>query len=88
MYPKTEIVFGSSLQKNVGLDKQFFKVNYQFDWKPNNKKRVQFKPIDLEFINNRNISNYFNVFRNSYDRLNNIAKQTSTNQSLIDMKEI
>ena len=84
MYPKTEIVFGSSLQKNVGLDKQFFKVNYQFDWKPNNKKRVQFKLIDLEFINNRNISNYFNVFRNSYDRLNNIAKQTSTNQSLID----
>ena len=84
MFPKTEIVFGSSLQKNVGLDKQFFKVNYQFDWKPNNKKRVQFKLIDLEFINNRNISNYFNVFRNSYDRLNNIAKQTSTNQSLID----
>ena len=84
MYPKTEIIFGSSLQENVGLDKQFFKVNYQFDWKPNNKKRVQFKLIDLEFINNRNITNYFNVFRNSYDRLNNIAKQTSTNQSLID----
>ena len=84
MYPKTEIIFGSSLQENVGLDKQFFKVNYQFDWKPNNKKKVQFKLIDLEFINNRNISNYFNVFRNSYDRLNNIAKQTSTNQSLID----
>ena len=84
MYPKTEIVFGSSLQENVGLDKQFFKVNYQFDWKPKNKKKIQFKLIDLEFINNRNISNYFNVFRNSYDRLNNIAKQTNTNQSLID----
>ena len=27
MYPKTEIILGSSLQENVGLDKQFFKVN-------------------------------------------------------------
>ena len=38
---------------------------------------MQFKLIDLEFINNRNLSNYFNVYRNSYDRLNNIAKFTA-----------
>ena len=39
MYPKTEIILGSSLQENVGLDKQFFNVNYQFDWRPSDKKR-------------------------------------------------
>ena len=84
MYPKTEIILGSSLQENVGLDKQFFKVNYQFDWKPNDKKKMQFKLIDLEFINNRNLSNYFNVYRNSYDRLNSIAKVTTSNELVFD----
>ena len=86
MYPKTEIILGSSLQENVGLDKQFFKVNYQFDWKPNDKKKMQFKLIDLEFINNRNLSNYFNVYRNSYDRLNSIAKYTSFDESIFDFE--
>ena len=50
------------------------------------KKRVQFKLIDLEFINNRNLSNYFNVYRNSYDRLNNIAKFTNSDESLFDIE--
>lgn len=86
MYPKTEIILGSSLQENVGLDKQFFKVNYQFDWKPNDKKKMQFKLIDLEFINNRNVSNYFNVYRNSYDRLNTIAKDISLDESIFDIE--
>ena len=86
MYPKTEIILGSSLQENVGLDKQFFKVNYQFDWRPSDKKKMQFKLIDLEFINNRNLSNYFNVYRNSYDRLNNIAKFTNSDESLFDIE--
>ena len=31
--------------------------------------------IELEFVNNRNLTNYFNVYRNSYDRLNKIAKE-------------
>ena len=70
---KTEIILGTSLQENIGLDKQFFKGVYQFDIRSSSKKRIQFKLIDLEFVNNRNLSNYFYVYRNSYDRLNQIA---------------
>ena len=29
------------------------------------------------FVNNKNVENYFNVYRNSYDRLNTIAKNNS-----------
>ena len=58
---KTEIILGTSLQENIGLDKQFFKGVYQFDIRSSSKKRIQFKLIDLEFVNNRNLSNYFNV---------------------------
>jgi outer membrane protein assembly factor BamA len=81
---KTEIILGTSLQENIGLDKQFFKGVYQFDISSNSKKRIQFKLIDLEFVNNRNLSNYFNVYKNSYDRLNQIAKSYNTNENIID----
>ena len=55
MSPKTEIILGTTLQKNIGLDKQFFTGTYQFDWKPKNEKKIQFKWIELEFVNNRNL---------------------------------
>ena len=73
MNPVTQIILGTSIQQNIGLDKQFFKSTYQFDWQPKKNKKMQIKWIDLEFVNNRNLSNYFNVYRNSYDRLNSIA---------------
>ena len=75
MSPKTQIILGTTLQENIGLDKQFFTGSYQFDWEPKNEKKIQFKLIELEFVNNRNLTNYFNVYRNSYDRLNKIAKE-------------
>ncbi len=84
MNPKTEIILGSSLQENIGLDKQFFKTTYQFDWQPNTKKRIQLKVIDLEFVNNRKLSNYFNVYKNSYDRLNRIAQTYNNNKEWVD----
>jgi len=73
MNPVTQMILGTSLQQNIGLDKQFFKTTYQFDWQPKKNKKIQIKWIDLEFVNNRNLSNYFNVYKNSYDRLNTIA---------------
>ena len=85
MIPKTEIILGTSFQENIGLDKQFFKGVYQFDIRPDSKKRIQFKLIDLEFVNNRNLSNYFNVYKNSYDRLNQIASEFNTNENLTDL---
>ena len=78
MNPVTQMILGTSLQQNIGLDKQFFKSIYQFDWQPKKSKKVQIKWIDLEFVNNRNLSNYFNVYKNSYDRLNAIAKSYNT----------
>ena len=72
--PSTEVTFGTTLQQNIGLDKHYFGASYQLNWEPNTLARVSFKIIDLEFINNENISNYFNVYRNSYDSLNEIAQ--------------
>ena len=62
MYPNTQMILGTSLQENIGLDKQFFSTTYQFDWQPNEQKKLNFKLMDLEFVNNTNIDNYFNVY--------------------------
>ena len=84
MNPSTSINFNATLQQNIGLDKQYFGANYQFNWEPNKLAKLNFKIIDLEFINNQNISNYFNVYRNSYDRLNEIGKQVNSNPNHFD----
>ena len=79
MYPQTQIVIGASLQKNIGLDKELYTGKYEFNWTPKKGKKITLKLIDLEFVNNKNVSNYFNVYRNSYDRLNNIATDINNN---------
>ena len=84
MYPQTNLIVGTSYQKNIGLDKQFFTLAYQFDWKPNPKNELLLKFVDLEFVNNQNVSNYFNVYRNSYDRLNAIASEIESNGNWYD----
>ena len=84
MNPVTQMILGTSVQQNIGLDKQFFKTTYQFDWQPKKSKKIQIKWIDLEFVNNRNLSNYFNVYKNSYDRLNNIAQTYNSDLTYVD----
>ena len=79
MNPSTSINFNATLQQNIGLDKQYFGASYQLNWEPNNLTKLNWKIVDLEFINNQNINNYFNVYRNSYDRLNDIAKLFNSN---------
>jgi outer membrane protein assembly factor BamA len=84
--PYTSINFNATLQQNIGLDKQYFGASYQLNWEPNNLAKLNWKIIDLEFINNQNIDNYFNVYRNSYDRLNEIGKQFNSNLNYFDFK--
>ena len=82
--PSTDITFSATLQQNIGLDKQYFGAGYQLNWQPNILAKINLKIIDLEFINNQNVNNYFNVYRNSYDKLNDIAKSYNTNPKNID----
>ena len=82
--PSTDLTFSATLQQNIGLDKQYFGAGYQLNWQPNSFTKLNFKIIDLEFINNENINNYFNVYRNSYDKLNEISKSYNNNPKNID----
>lgn len=77
---KTNLTLGVSLQENIGLDRQNFTTNFEYTWKSGPYYSFNFKLADIEFVNNKAINNYFNVYRNSYDRLNTIAKNMPRNE--------
>jgi len=84
MNPITNIILGSTVQKNIGLDRQYYSGIYEVNWNPSILSKINFKFLDFEYVNNQNISNYFNVYRNSYDKLNYISSLYNIDQSLIN----
>ena len=84
----TNILFGVSLQDNIGLDRQSFTGNLEYEWKPTPFYTLNFKLADIEFVNNQAIDNYFNVYRNSFDRLTSIAQSLANNPYLNDNSKL
>ena len=84
MNPETNIIIGSTVQKNIGLDKQYYSGIYEVNWNPSKYSKINFKLLDFEYVNNQNISNYFNVYKNSYDKLNYISSIYNLDQSTLD----
>lgn len=74
MSPSTSLSFGFSVQNNIGLDRQTSNAIYNYRWKPSKILTYQVDLMNLQFVRNLNVQNYFNVYRNSFDRLNEIAQ--------------
>ena len=80
----TFLSFGSSNQRNIGLDRNSFKLDFNYGWTKNNKF-IDFSAIQIELINNKNIENYFNIYSNSYGQLNFISsKYTSDSKYFLN----
>ena len=73
MIPTTTLAVGYAKQTNIGLDKQSFTGSFSYNWSPKKNKSFKFSLIDVQFINNVNIGNYYNVYTSSYNTLNEIA---------------
>ena len=84
MNPVTNIIVGSTVQQNIGLDKQYYSGIYEVNWNPSKYSKVNFRVLDFEYVNNQNISNYFNVYKNSYDKLNFISSLYNIDQTIIN----
>ena len=84
MNPVTNIIVGSTVQQNIGLDKQYYSGIYEVNWNPSKYSKINFRLLDFEYVNNQNISNYFNVYKNSYDKLNYISSIYNIDQSIIN----
>jgi len=82
--PNTEFLLGTSLQQNIGLDRQYFNFSASYNWKFSSTKELSLKWLDWEYVINQNVSNYFNVYRNSYNNLNTIAQNYNLNTQWVD----
>ena len=82
--PKTKIIIGTSIQENVGLDRQNFASKVEYEWTPKPNFNINLNLLDFEFIKNRAVNNYFYVYRNSYDRLNFISKSINYQSDYLD----
>lgn len=74
MLPTTQISLGISLQENIGLDRQNFTTILRYNWKPDLVKTNNFDLLNVQFVNNKNVANYFGIYQNSYNELNEIAQ--------------
>ncbi|WP_396158434.1 BamA/TamA family outer membrane protein [Flavobacterium sp.] len=79
MIPYTTISIGYSKQTNIGLDKQNFTSSLVYNWTPKKGTNFRFDMFNVQFVRNINPSNYFNVYRSSFDALNKQAKIYNTN---------
>ncbi|MDB2587393.1 outer membrane protein assembly factor [Flavobacteriaceae bacterium] len=77
MAPTTAISTGLNSQQNIGLDRQNFNSIFSYQWRPTNTRSNTFDLLNLQYVRNLNAANYFNVYRASYQRLNEIAQEVN-----------
>lgn len=73
MIPSTNISLGFAKQRNIGLDKENITGAMTYNWNPQRLMNMRWDLFNVQYVNNINVGNYFNVYNSSYQALNNIA---------------
>lgn len=74
MLPNTTMSLGISRQRNIGLDKDNFTSIINYRWMPSRNNAFSFDLVNAQYVRNTNPGNYFNVYKSSFRRLNEIAQ--------------
>lgn len=74
MSPSTSFTTGIGVQQNIGLDKQNITGGVNYKWSPSNNLNYRFDLFDIQYVRNLNVDNYFKVYENSYNELDEIAQ--------------
>ena len=77
--PSTNLTVGLFRQTNIGLDKENFSGIIDYNWTRKVNNVSKFELLNLQFVKNLNIGNYFTVYGSSYSTLNDISKIYNTN---------
>lgn len=86
MLPSTQFSVGFANQQNIGLDKQNLSGGLIYNWSTNkNRNNFKFELVGINYVRNLNVGNYFNVYRTSYNTLNDIAQIYNTNPDFVDV---
>ena len=81
MIPSTAISLGFAKQQNIGLDKENFTGAMTYNWSPKRNQSARFDLFNIQYVNNINVGNYFNVYESSYNALNELALRYNANIS-------
>tara|TARA_R110001583_G_scaffold52821_1_gene163633 strand:- start:13115 stop:15580 length:2466 start_codon:yes stop_codon:yes gene_type:complete len=73
MVPKTIFTLGTSMQKNIGLDKQKFTGIIDYTWESTTTKKHSFQLLNAQFIKNLNINSYFKIYNSEFKEIQSIA---------------
>ncbi|MGL2965032.1 BamA/TamA family outer membrane protein [Flavobacterium sp. XGLA_31] len=84
MIPFTKLSVGYSKQTNIGLDKQNFTCSLTYNWTPKKGRNFKFELFNIQFVKNLNPGNYYNIYKSSYNTINNIAQGYPVNPTYFD----
>jgi outer membrane protein assembly factor BamA len=73
MSPSTRISLGFTSQTNIGLDKQTVNGIFNYNWQSSDRVTNSLDLFNTQYVRNLNPGNYFSVYQNSFNRLENIA---------------
>ncbi|MCC1483224.1 BamA/TamA family outer membrane protein [Winogradskyella sp. E313] len=74
MSPTTKINITATGQQNIGLDRQTLSSVFAYNWFPSNAVTNNLELFNIQYVRNLNVGNYFDVYANSFNRLNTIAQ--------------
>lgn len=84
MLPTTQMSIGFTRQRNIGLDKSNFNGGISYNWLPKENINVRFDLLNIQYVQNLNVDNYFNVYVSSYNTLNKLAQTYNTDSGNIE----
>lgn len=73
MSPRTKINIAATSQQNIGLDRQTLSSIFAYNWQPSQRTTNNLELFNVQYVRNLNVPNYFGVYSNSFNRLNEIA---------------
>ncbi|MBA4746129.1 MAG: BamA/TamA family outer membrane protein [Muricauda sp.] len=79
MLPQSRLSVGTNFQRNIGLDKQSLNSILSYNWSPSERLKNNIELINVEFVRNVNTNNFYNVYRNTFSNLDDIADQFQDN---------
>lgn len=85
MTPQTIFQTGVSYQKNIGLDKRTSSGILRYVWNPHKQKdKAIFDLVNVQYVNNLNPLNFFNIYQSTYEKLNAIARKYHLGSNYVD----
>ncbi|WP_317171115.1 BamA/TamA family outer membrane protein [Croceivirga sp. JEA036] len=75
MLPQTRLSIGTNFQNNIGLDRQSLNSVLEYSWSPTTLKKHNLELLNIEFVDNTDINDFFNVYNTTYDNLDAVADQ-------------